>query len=136
MIRRWVSRLFSSFLFINFVRRYKSRSSLMKIKAARMYVLGVKKTRFFFLGTLLVLISLIFLINGLSLVQAAFFTYSMWSSEMKFIVALSLGGIEFLGATGILIYLFREETWSKFTGIHHVVNFAIKEEGKDNKIRR
>jgi len=102
----------------------------MKIKAAQVYVLGVKKTRAFFLGALFVSVSFVFLINGLSLIQAAFFTYSLWSSEVKFFVALLLGGIEFLGAIGIFIYLFKEETWGKFTGIHKVVNLVIDEEGK------
>ena len=132
-IRRLIGQLFSSFLLLNIVRRARNRSSLMKIKAARIYVLGVKKTRLFFLAVLFVLISFIFLINGLSLIQAAFFTYSMWSSEMKFIVALIFGGVESLGAIGILFYLFREETWSKFSGIHHVVNSVIDSEGKNNK---
>jgi hypothetical protein len=31
-------------------------------------------------------------------------------------------------AIGILIYLFREETWGKFSGIQKVVNLAIDEE--------
>ncbi len=106
----------------------------MKIKAAQVYVLGVKKTRTFFLGALFVSVSFVFFINGLSLIQAAFFTYSIWSSEVKFVVALLLGGIEFLGAIGIFIYLFREETWGKFSGIHKVVNLVIDAEGKNNKI--
>lgn len=105
----------------------------MKIKAAQVYVLAVKKTRSFFLGVLFVSACFVFLINGLSLIQAAFFTYSRWSNEVKFIVALLLGGIEFLGAIGILIYLFREETWSKFSGIHKVVSLVIDEESRNNK---
>ena len=98
----------------------------MKIKAAQVYVLGVKKTRIFFLGALFVLISFVFLINGLYLIQASFFTYSTWSSEVKFFVALLLGGIEFLGAIGIFIYLFREETWVKFYGVRKVLNSVIE----------
>jgi hypothetical protein len=132
-IRRLFSQLFSSFLLLNIVRRAKNRSSLMKIKAARMYVLGVKKTRLFFLAVVFVLLSFVSLINGLSLIQAAFFTYSMWSSEMKFIVALVLGGMEFLGAVAVLFYLFREETWAKFSGIHKVVSLAVDNEGKNDK---
>lgn len=132
MIRRLASQLFSSFLLLNIVRRYKSRTSLIKIKAARMYVLGVKKTRIFFLGALFVLVSFVFLINGLFLVQSALFNFSMLSNEVKFVAALLLGGIEFLGAIGVLIYLFREETWGKFTEIHKVVNLVVDE--KDNHI--
>lgn len=98
----------------------------MKVKAARMYVLGVKKTRTFFLGALLVSVSFVLLINGLFLVQAAFFTYSMWSSETKFVAALLLGGVEFLAATGFLVYLFREETWARFCGVQNVVDSVIE----------
>ncbi len=100
----------------------------MKIKVARIYVLGVRKTRVFFLGALFVLLSFIFLINGLSLIQTAFFNYSEWTNETKFIMALILGAIEFLGATGVLIYLFREETWGKFSGVPHVVRAVIDQE--------
>ncbi|MBF0523171.1 MAG: hypothetical protein HQL24_08970 [Candidatus Omnitrophica bacterium] len=132
-IRSLIRQLLSSFLLLNVVRGYKSRSSLVKIKAAQAYVFGVKKTRAFFLGALFVSVSFVFLINGLSLIQTAFFTYSMWSSEVKFLVALLLGGIEFLVATVILIYLFREETWGKFTEIQKVVNLVVNEEGKGNK---
>ena len=102
----------------------------MKIRAAQAYVLGVKKTRIFFLGVLFVFLSFVFFFNGLSLIQTAFFTYSMCSNEVKFIVALSIGGIEFLGATGLLIYLFREETWGKFSGVQKVVSLATEKEIK------
>jgi len=132
-IRRLLGRVFTSFLLLNIVRRVKSRSSLMKIKAARLYVLGVKKARLFFLAVMFFLISFVFLINGLILVQTAFFTYSMWSTETKFLVALILGGLEFLGAIGVLIYLFREETWSKFSGVHQVVSLAVDNEAKIDK---
>jgi hypothetical protein len=133
VIRRLIRQLFSSLLLLDIVRRYKSRFSLMKIKAAQAYVLGVKKTRAFCLGALFVSLAFVFLINGLALIQAAFFTYSMWSSEVKFVVALLLGGIEFLGAIGIFIYLFREETWGKFSEIHKVVNLAVDQDDKSNK---
>ena len=132
-VRRLIHQLFSTFLFLNTVRRYESRSSLLKIKAAQAYVLGVKKTRTFFLGALFALVSFVFLINGLFLIQTAFFTYSLWSSEVKFVVALLIGGIEFLGAAGILIYLFREEIWGKFFGIHKVVNLAIDKESQNKE---
>jgi hypothetical protein len=127
-IRRLIRQLFASFLLLNIVKRARSRSSLMKIKAAQMYVLGVKKTRIFFLGALWVSLSLVFLVNGFLLIQTAFFTYSMWSNETKFVVALVLGGLEFLGAVGILIYLFREETWSRFSGVDRVVSLVVDNE--------
>jgi hypothetical protein len=126
-MRRLFQQLIASLSYLTIVKRYKNRASLMKIKAARVYVLGVKKTRIFFLGILFVFLALVFLVNGLCLFQAALFTYSNWSNEMKFIIALILGGIEFLGAIGILIYLFREETWGIFTDIHKVVNAVIKD---------
>ncbi len=131
-MRRLFQQLVSSFFLFNIVRQYKHKTSLIKIKAAQAYVLAVKKTRGLFLGALFVLVSFVFLINGLCLVQAAFFTYSMWSNETKFVAALILGGIEFSAATGVLIYLFREETWSEFCAIHKVVNSVIDEdvEGK------
>jgi hypothetical protein len=133
-MRRLFEQLVSAFFLLTIVRKFKSRSSLMKIRAAQAYVLGVKKTRLFFLGALFVFVSFVFLINGLFLIQAAFFTYSRWSTEVKFIVALLLGGIEFLVATGVLIYLFREETWGNFSGIQKVVNSVIDEEGKNNEL--
>ena len=80
------------------------------------------------------LLSFVLLINGLSLIQSAFFTYSLWSIEMKFIVSLLLGGIEFLVAIGILMYLFREETWGKFFGIQKVVNLVVSEDDKNNEL--
>jgi len=131
MLHRLISQLVSSFLLLTIVRKYRNRASLLKIKAARLYVLGVKKTRFFFLGALFVLLSFVFLINGLSLVQTAFFTYSMWSNETKFMVSLILGTLEFIGAVSVLYYLFREETWTQFTEIHQVVSSAVDHEGKN-----
>ncbi len=68
------------------------------------------------------------------MLQAAFFTYSMWSNEVKFFVSLLLGGIEFLGAIGVLIYLFREETWSEFSGIQKVVELVIDKKGDNNEV--
>jgi hypothetical protein len=133
-MRRLFEQLLSAFFLLTVVRRFKSRSSLLKIRAAQAYVLGVKKTRIFFLGALFVSISFVFLINGISLIQMAIFTYSKWSDEMKFVVAMVLGGIEFLLAMGIFIFLFREETWSKFYGIQKVIHLVIKDEDKSNDL--
>jgi len=135
MLRRLFEKLLSAFLLLGVIRRLKSRSSLMKIKAAQVYVLGVKKTRIFFIGILLVFISFVFLMNGLTLVQTAFFTYSMWNNETKFVMALILGCFEFLLAAGIFIYLFKESTWSNFFGVQRVVNSVIPIEDK-NKDQR
>ncbi|MBF0483125.1 MAG: hypothetical protein HQL25_00315 [Candidatus Omnitrophica bacterium] len=132
-IQRLIRRFFSYFLFFNIFKKYKNNVSLLKIKAARAYVIGVKKTRVFFFGALLVLVAFVFLINSLFLVQAAMFTYSMWSREMKFIAALVLAGIELLAAIGILSYLFREETWGKFFGIHKVIDLVVNKKDHNNK---
>lgn len=123
LIRRMISSLF----FLNIVKRYKGRASLMKIKAAQFYVKGVHKARFLILGFVLALISMIFLAFGLSLIHTALFTYSTWSIKTKFILALLLGGAEFIGAIGVLSYLFKEEIWGKFFGVHHVVNSVVKD---------
>jgi len=132
-IRRLIEQVGSAFLLLTMVRKFKNKSSLMKIKAAHAYVLGVKKTRIFFLGALFVSISFVFLVNGMSLIQMAIFTYSMWSNEMKLVVALILGSIELLVAIGIFIYLFREDTWSKFYGIQKVLNSVINQEAKSDE---
>jgi hypothetical protein len=132
MMPRLIRQLFSSFLLLGIVRGYKNRTSLMKIKAAQTYVLGVQKTRLFCLAIFFMTLSLVFLVNGLSLIQASLFTYSMWSSETKSVAALILGGVEFFGAIIIFIYLFREETWSKFSGIRKVVDLIVNEKEKSN----
>ena len=126
-MRRFILQLISSLSLLNFVRRYKNGISSMKIKAAQAYVLGVKKTRTFLLGLFFVAVTFVLLVNGLSLIQAAFFTYSMWSNETKFVAALLLGGIEFLAAIGILIFLFREETWARFFEIDKAVNSVVED---------
>lgn len=131
-IARIILQLCSSFFLVNIVKRYKNRAALMKIKAAQAYVAGVKKTRLFFLGVLFILVAFVFLINGLVLLQTAFLNYSMFSTEMKFFIALIFGGFEFLGAVGIMIYLFREATWMKFCEINAVVDFAVGQKGKDD----
>jgi cytochrome c biogenesis protein CcdA len=132
-MRRFIQQLIVSLSLLGIVRRYKNKVSLMKINAAKVYVLGVKKARLFFLGILFVFVGLGILVNGISLIQTAFFTYSNWSNEMKFTVALIMGGIEFLGSIGVLIYLFREETWGHFTEVRKVVNLVIEKESDEKK---
>jgi len=132
-MRRFIQQLIASLSLLGIVRKYKNKFSLMKINAAKVYVLGVKKARLFFLGILFVFVGLVLLVNGMLLVQTAFFVYSNWSNEMKFTVALVIGGIEFLGAIGVLIYLFREETWGHFTEVHKVVNLVIEKESDEKK---
>ncbi|MBF0385294.1 MAG: hypothetical protein HQL27_05425 [Candidatus Omnitrophica bacterium] len=105
----------------------------MKIKAAKFYVIGVKKTRVFFLGLLFVIFSFILFGSGLVLINTAFFTYSMWSLQVKFIAALVLGGMEVLGAIIVLFYLFSEENWAKFYGIQSLLNSVIDSKSGDKK---
>jgi len=131
MLRGIISKLLSSLLIFNVVGNAKHKTSMIKIKAARMYVLGVKKIRILLLGFLFISISLIFLINGLNLIQEALLTYSMWSNEVKFMAALLFGIFEFLGAIVILFFLFREETWVKFCGIQEIINSVVT--SKDEK---
>ena len=124
----WIRKILPFLAFLNIRKRYQRRASLIKIEAAKAYVLGVKKIRFFFLGVLLVLFSLVLLASGLLLIHLAFFTYSSWTIQVKFMVALLLGAFEVLIASGILFYLFREETWVKFSGINHILNSVVKKE--------
>lgn len=126
-----VRKMISSLLFLNIVSRYKGKAALMKIKTAQVYVAGVKKIRILFLGVLFAVFSFVLLGSGLSLIHSGLFTYSLWSPQMKFIAALVVGGIESFGAVIILFYLFREETWSKFTEIPKVVDSVFKEREKN-----
>lgn len=103
----------------------------MKIKAAQIYIGGVGKLRILFLGVLFVMFSFVLLGSGLFLIHTAFFTYSLWSSQVKFVVALVLGGVELSVAMIIFFYLSREETWGKFYGIESVLNSVVK--GKPGK---
>ncbi len=124
MIRKIISPLF----FLNVVSGYRRKSALMKIKAAKFYVHGIGKLRVFYLGSIFVALAGILLVSGLFLIHMALFVYSTLSAQTKFITALSLGGLEFLGAISILFYLFREETWVKFTEIKAVLNAVIEDE--------
>ena len=123
---RWARKILPFLVFLNIRKSYQRRSSLIKIEVAKAYVLGVKKIRFFFLGVLLVLFSLVLLASGLLLIHMALFAYSGWSVQVKFLVALLLGCLDFFVASGILFYLFREETWVKFSGINHVLDSVLK----------
>lgn len=120
-----IRKIFSPLLFLNIISRYKGRTALMKIKAAQMYVVGVKKIRILSLGILFVMLSFLLLGSGLFLIHTALFTYSMWSPQTKFIAALVLGGIEFIGAIIILVCLFREDTWVKFCEIQNMINSVV-----------
>jgi len=122
-------KLLSAFLFTNMLKRYKNKTFLMKIKVARGYIIGVKKTRLLSVGILFVFLALTFLISGLFLIQAALFTYSAWSNVMKFNIALILGVLEFTAALSVLFYLFREETWVKFSGMENVIKAIVENEG-------
>ena len=120
-----IRKIVSPLLFLNIASKCKGGSALMKIKAAQAYVVGVKKMRIFFLCVLFVIFSFLLLGSGLLLIHMALFSYSEWSSQVKFIVALVLGGVEIIGAMIILYYLFKEETWAKFCGIQNVINSVV-----------
>ena len=120
-------RKFLPFLtFLSILTTYQRRVSLIKIEAAKAYVLGVKTMRFLLLSAMLALFSLVLFASGLLLIYTALFAYSGWSVQVKFLVALLLGGLEIFVASGILFYLFSEKTWVKFSGIKHVLNSAVK----------
>ena len=127
-IARIIRRLFSVYLLVNTVKKCENGTALMKIKAARVYVVGVKKTRAFFLGAVFVLVAFAMLINGLSLIQTAVFMYSTWNNDVKLTVALAIGALELAAAVGILYCLFSEERWGRFFGINKVVDLAIGRE--------
>lgn len=116
----------SPLIFSNLARQYKGRTSLLKIKAAQLYVEGVNKVRILLLGGVLVLCSLILFGSGLFLIHTALLTYSTWNAQVKFTVALLLGVAEFLGGAAFVFYLFREETWGKVMEINKVVNLAVQ----------
>lgn len=125
-MRRWIRKIVPFLAFLNIRQRYQRGSNVMKIEAAKAYVLGIKKSRSFLLGALFVSFSWVLLFSGLLLIHVAFFAYSDWSVRSKYLMALWLGGFEILIAGGIMFYLFREETWIKFSGIDHVVNSVLK----------
>jgi hypothetical protein len=123
---RWIGKLLPLLAFLNIRTRYRRSASLIKTEAAKAYVLGVKTIRLLLLGALLVMFCLVLFAGGLFLIHAALFAYSGWTLQMKFLVALLLGGLEIFAAGGILFYLFSEKTWVKFSGIKHVLNSVVK----------
>jgi hypothetical protein len=96
LIVRWIRKILPFLNFLNIRKRYQRRSSLIKIEVAKAYVLGVKKIRFFLLGVLFVLFSLVLFVSGLLLIYTALFAYSGWTVQVKFMVALLLGVFEVL----------------------------------------
>ena len=127
-MHHWIRKL-SPFLTFFIIRKgYQRRVSLIKIEAAKAYVLGVKKVRFLLLGSMLALFSLTLFACGLLLIHTALFAYSSWSVQTKFLTALLLGALEVLISGGILFYLLSDRTWVKFSGIKHVLKAALKKE--------
>ncbi len=135
-MRAFIRKIISSLIFFNILKRYKGRAALVKIKAAQAYVAGVEKVRILLLGVLFVIFSFILLGSGLFLMNTALFTYSSWSPEVKFIVALLLGAAEFLVGMIILFYLFREKTWVEFYGIQKVLNSVVEDKASNKKERQ
>jgi len=99
----------------------------MKIKAARMYVQGIQKTRILFLGLFLLMCALVLLISGLVLIHVGIFTYSPWSLNTKWIMAFVLGVIEFSIAAALSACLFSEKTWARFAEISKVMKCAMED---------
>lgn len=122
VLRSSMQKALSSLLLINAARKYKGKVSLIKIRAAQSYVLGIKKARTFLLGASLMAIALMLLASGLILIQFAVFAYSNWSKEVKLMIACLLGGAELLTAAGIMVYLFREKSWIKYTGVQKLID--------------
>jgi hypothetical protein len=122
----WLRKLLPFFAFLGIYKKYQKRSALIKIEAAKAYVLGVKKTRHLLLGTLCALFSMVLFFAGLLLIYTALFVYSGWSIQTKFLVALLSGGIGILSAGAIIFFLFREKTWVKFSGIKHLLKTVVE----------
>lgn len=132
-MKTFLRRIISSLIFFNVVQGVKGKSSLIKIRAAQFYIRGVRKARLLFIGILALVATFILLGSGLSLIHSALFTYSQWSLQVKFIAALILGAVEFLGAVIILLFVCREETWVKYSGIQRMVNSAIEAKSGNKK---
>lgn len=120
-------KLISPLIFLNMASRYRGRSELMKIQAAQAYLTGVQKLRVFYLGCVFVLSALVLMFSGLFLVHTTLLSYSEWSNQTKFMVGLSLGVLELGIAAAVLAYLFKEETWSRFSGAGKVVDCIMKD---------
>lgn len=130
-IATWIRKVLSCLVFLNIAKRYQERSALIKIKAAQTYVLGIKKLRILFLGIVGSAAAFLFLASGLALIHEGIFTYSFLSQQTRFILILVLGVIEVLGAVSIFYYLFREETWMKFTEISKIIETVIESPKKE-----
>ena len=52
-----IRRIIAPFILLGLVKKYEGKSSLMKIRAAQAYVVGVKKIRILCLGSLFVILS-------------------------------------------------------------------------------
>ena len=120
-------KLISPLIFLNMASKYRGRADLMKIQAAQAYLTGVKKLRVFYLGCVFVLSAIVLLFSGLFLVHTTLLSYSEWSNQTKFMVGLSLGVIELGAAAAVLVYMFKEETWSRFSGAGKVVDCIMKD---------
>jgi hypothetical protein len=127
---KWIHKILSPLLFFNMVTQLKGRASLVKIKAAQLYVQGVQKTRILFLGIFLVLLSLAILIGGLVLLHVGLFMYAPWSDNIKWTIACVLGLMEFSAAAALLIYLFSEETWARFTEVSKIMEYVVDTKSK------
>lgn len=120
-INQVTNKLLSFFMVANLSRSYQRKMALLKINAARTYVVGVRKTRLLALAILLILVALAVFVCGLILLHAALFAYSPLSAQTKWVAAFILGMLEISAAAVVMIFLFKESTWMKFMAIDQVI---------------
>lgn len=131
-IQRMAHKLLSFFMLANISRGYQRRIALLRINAARGYITGIKKVRFFSLAVLFFCVALVLFSGGLFLLHAALFTYSSLSAQVKCIAAFILGGMEFTVAAAMMFFLFKESTWMKFMEIDQVVR-SVTRDSRDHR---
>lgn len=127
-IQRITKKLLSFLMIASLNGSYQRKVSLLKINAARTYVIGIKKIRFLALAVLCILLALAIFVCGLILLHAALFAYSPWSAQTKWIAALVLGIFEMTAAAVMMVYIFKESTWMKFMAIDQVIRSVTKDQ--------
>ena len=120
-IQRLTNKLLSFFMVANLSRGYQRKMALLKINAAKTYVVGVKKTRYLAIAVVLVVFALAVFVCGLTLLHAALLVYSPWDAQAKWIAALILGIFEITATSAMMIFLLKESTWMKFMAVEQVI---------------
>ncbi len=127
---RLIQKILTPLLFVRTVSQIKGRASLVKIKAAQLYVQGVQKTRILFLGIVLVMFAFVLLFSGLFLIHMGLLIYLPWDVNQLWIITCVLGVIEFSLAAALLAYLFSEKTWARFTEVSKILDYAVETKNK------